>query len=97
VQDPGLPGISILYNRNNSIKVMGFQCDCGFYTRGDLKDILAHIRGSHDIDVRLGHSHFAHCNADCCLRNNGHGRRINSYESLLYHLKECHWIEIAEE
>ena len=76
---------------------MGYYCDCGYHTNGDLDDMLAHVRGHHSIDVRLGYSHFAHCNEDQCLRNNGHGRRLNSYESLVYHLEDTHCIFIYED
>ena len=77
---------------------MGFSCSCGFYTNGDIDDdLLGHIRGHHDVEVRTGYSHFAHCNEDTCLRTNGHGRRINSFRELQIHLERCHWIEIYED
>jgi hypothetical protein len=62
-------------------KRMVWTCDCGFRTRGRLEDILAHVRGHHDIDIRTGLSHFAHCNEFNCCRFNGHGRRINWKET----------------
>ena len=51
-------------------------------------DFVNHVRGNHNIDVKNGHSHWAHCNE--CLRSNDHGKRIDSLEYLLDHLFEVH-------
>ena len=56
--------------------------------------MLAHIRGQHDVEIRLGNCHFAHCNE--CERSNGHGRRLPSEYKLLQHLEDVHCIEITE-
>ena len=76
---------------------MVFCCGCGFRTSGDVYDLLGHVRGKHYVEVRLGNCHYAHCNEDGCLRQNGHGRRLNSFESLQDHLIERHGIDIWEE
>ena len=75
---------------------MVWTCDCGFRTRGRLEDILAHVRGHHDIDIRTGLSHFAHCNEFNCCRANGHGRRMNSEDSLIKHLEDSHGISLRK-
>ena len=73
----------------------GYTClTCGFHTNGDLDDFLGHIRGAHDIDVKAGNIHYAHCNESNCERSNGHGRRINSFRSLQAHLERDHNIDI---
>ena len=72
-------GMRLLYQSTHFAMV--WNCDCGFRTRGRLEDILAHVRGHHDIDIRTGLSHFAHCNEFNCCRFNGHGRRINWKET----------------
>ena len=42
---------------------IGYSCvTCGFHTSGDIEDLLSHIRGHHDIEIRTGLSYFAHCN-----------------------------------
>jgi hypothetical protein len=75
---------------------MGYWCGCGYATNGTLEDLLGHVRGCHDVCVRLGHIHFAHCNEDGCLRTNGHGRRLSSFEALQNHLNDEHCVEIGE-
>ena len=69
--------------------------ECDWRTRGDLDDLLGHVRGQHCLDMRLGGVHFGYCNEDRCLRKNGHGRRMNGWEGLISHLKCAHGIEIA--
>ena len=74
---------------------IGYSCvTCGFHTSGDIEDLLGHIRGHHDIEIRTGLSHFAHCNEPSCERSNGDGRRINSFVGLQNHLWRDHNIEI---
>lgn len=72
-------------------------CGCGYRTSGDVDDLLGHVRGMHDVEVRLGNVHYAHCNEYQCCRQNGHGRRLNSFESLQHHLDHSHYVDIWEE
>jgi hypothetical protein len=76
---------------------MGYWCECGYRTCGTLEDLLGHVRGHHDVCVNLGQSHFAYCNEDGCLRTNGHGRRLSSFEYLRDHLEDRHCVEIGED
>ena len=71
-------------------------CSFGSATGARAEDIINHIRGCHDVDVRTGYSHFAHCNEDCCLRTNGHGRRLHDMDKVIEHLLDKHGIEIEE-
>ena len=71
-------------------------CECGWGKSkggGELSDFLGHVRGFHKIQVCLGSSHYAHCNDDSCCRQNGHGRRIHSFELLVEHLSDRHCLE----
>ena len=62
---------------------MGFACSRGFQTRGDVHNLIAHIKGSHSVDVKKSGEHrIAHCNEDYRGRQNCHGRRINSVYGL---------------
>lgn len=75
-----------------------YQCGCGFGSTygARAEDIINHVRGKHDVDVKTGHSHFAHCNEDYCLRTNGHGRRLHDMRMVIRHLSDRHYIEIEE-
>ena len=58
---------------------MGYSCNCGFHTPGNVDDLMGHIRGTHGIEVRSGYSHFAHCNESNCFRQNRHGRKDQKF------------------
>eukprot|EP00798_Chlamydomonas_sp_ICE-L_P028773 gene28773-31956_t len=75
-----------------------YECDCGFGSRKGATEqsILEHVRGKHDLDVRLGNCHFAHCNEVTCTRSNGHGRRLGSWYALFQHLENRHYVCITE-
>jgi hypothetical protein len=87
----------------NTLIIMCFRCECGYHTRTSGKRtlvyLLQHVRDSHDVCVCVshGHYHFAHCNEDDCLRDNGHGRSFNSFEALHNHLHDKHRVEISED
>ena len=75
---------------------MVYTCElCDFHTTGSIGDLLAHIRGFHNVNVNPGNIHYAHCNE--CERQNGHGRRLNSFKALQMHLEADHGIDILEE
>jgi len=49
------------------------------------ESIINHIRGTHNIDINKGNSHYAHCHD--CEKSNGHGRRLSSFGNMLVHLE----------
>jgi hypothetical protein len=72
-----------------------YDCGCGWGSTagGYMENLLAHVRGTHMVDVRLGNAHYAHCNE--CEKSNGHDRRLWSEEALISHLEQQHGLYIA--
>ena len=71
-------------------------CSFGSSTGARAEDIINHVRGCHYIDIRSGNFHFAHCNEDSCLRQNGHGKRLHDIDHVISHLSDEHYIDIEE-
>lgn len=71
------------------------RCSCGWggSLGGPAHAFIDHVRGKHGIDVKAGHSHWAHCNEATCERSNGHGRRIPNLGALLQHLEQRHGLD----
>jgi hypothetical protein len=66
---------------------MWYECSCGFGSRtgASAEHLIDHVRGCHDIDVKTGYRHFAHCND--CPRGNGHGRTLENMDEVIDHLE----------
>lgn len=71
-------------------------CNWGHIGGGSENDFLAHVRGAHDVDQRLGNCDHAICRGSLgsCETSKGRPRRLSDSEDEATHLGERHCIEM---